>query len=211
MALPESKVVFDRTKIERFKSKDYRTSFMSTRVRSSIASQIRELREASRMSQSELAERIGTRQSAVSRLENTEYGRASVQTLLDVATALDVALVVKYVSYEEFLFQHGNVKPSALSAETFASTYERYSSKDTQHDTYSKILQRIFERSDANGGLSLTTLAPQQQSIGSINRGKTWPARIEDKNSNLGIDRALPLHTKDSGETAVTITQDWAA
>ncbi len=212
MTVPESKVVFDRTKMERFKSKDYRNSYVSTRVRSSIAWQIRELRESSRMSQSELAKRIGTRQSAVSRLENTEYGRASVQTLLDVATALDVALVVRFVSYDEFLFQHGNMNPSALSVETFSSTYERYANQDTQNDTHSKLLKRILARRDANSVHPFSTITSESQTIGNISRHKAWSAQAENRNSYyVGADKALPRRETESVATVVMTQQERAA
>ena len=98
---------------------------MSGRIRTYIALQVRELRESNNLSQSDLAVRTGTHQSAISRLENTDYGRMSVQTLIDLATAMDVALVVKFASYEDFLSQHSDVMPSALSVESFSETYER--------------------------------------------------------------------------------------
>ena len=98
---------------------------MSGRIRTYIALQVRELRESNNLSQSDLAVRTGTHQSAISRLENTDYGRMSVQTLIDLATAMDVALVVKFASYEDFLSQHSDVMPSALLAESFSETYER--------------------------------------------------------------------------------------
>ena len=98
---------------------------MSGRIRTYIALQVRELRESKNLSQSDLAAKTGTHQSAISRLENTDYGRMSVQTLIDLATAMDVALVVKFASYEDFLSQHSDVMPSALSVESFSETYER--------------------------------------------------------------------------------------
>ncbi|MEO8883058.1 MAG: hypothetical protein ABI377_06570, partial [Devosia sp.] len=54
----------------------------------------------------------------ISRLESTEYGKASVQTLLDIASANDVALVVRFVSYPEFLAQTSDMSPQALQPET---------------------------------------------------------------------------------------------
>ena len=142
--------MIDPAKIERFKSEDYRTSYMSGRVRTSIALQIRQLRETSSMSQADLADRIGTRQSAISRLENTEYGRASVQTLLDIANALDVALIVRFGSYDEFVSQHGNMAPNALSAETFSQTYERHAANIGGAEISSGLKLKITEKSTVN-------------------------------------------------------------
>lgn len=118
--------VIDRDKLERFKTKDYRDSYMSGRVRGSIALQIRQLREDENLLQSAFAKKIGTWQSVISRLEDTEYGRVRVQTLIDIACAMEVALVVKFVSYDDFFAQLGDITPASLHAETFPKTYKKH-------------------------------------------------------------------------------------
>lgn len=52
-------------------------------------------REKSGLSQAELARRIGTKQSAISRLERSGFKKASVETLNKIAQALDSTLVIK--------------------------------------------------------------------------------------------------------------------
>jgi ribosome-binding protein aMBF1 (putative translation factor) len=47
------------------------------------------------ISQAELAKKMGTRQSAISRLERRGYGKATVETLKKIADALDTRLVIK--------------------------------------------------------------------------------------------------------------------
>ena len=171
---------------------------MSGRVRTSIALQIRRLRENGDMSQSDLAARVGTRQSAVSRLENTDYGRASVQTLLDIANALDVALVVKFVSYPEFLLQHGKVTPDALSAETFSQTYERYAATDRNTSISSGLRQKIAGPSSGNTIPRFVSDAAAPREVGVwAGDGKLLMASIRSKMSvpdvasfGLGIGNA---------------------
>ena len=48
-----------------------------------------------KLSQSELAARIGSRQPAISRIENGK-GNPSLNTLLEIAKALDINLVIEY-------------------------------------------------------------------------------------------------------------------
>ncbi|RJQ54518.1 MAG: XRE family transcriptional regulator, partial [Nitrospiraceae bacterium] len=48
-----------------------------------------------RMSQAQLAKKVGTRQSAISRLETGALSTATVATLKKIADALDMRLVVK--------------------------------------------------------------------------------------------------------------------
>jgi transcriptional regulator with XRE-family HTH domain len=49
--------------------------------------------------QSDLAKRLKTSQAVVSRLEDPSYGKYTLQTLMDVANALDVGLQVRLVSF----------------------------------------------------------------------------------------------------------------
>lgn len=104
--------------LNRFLRKKYRDGYLQTKVRGLIAYQIQALREKTGLNQTDFAKKIGKTQSVVSRLEDTEYGRVTAQTLLDIACALDVALVVKFVSYPEFLFQTRDASVSALQPQT---------------------------------------------------------------------------------------------
>lgn len=122
----------DLRNLASFSKKEFRDSYMSGRVRTSIALQMRALRVRLGLSQKEYAEKIGKPQSVVSRIENTAYGGVSVQTLLDVCEALDIALVMKFASFDEFLLQHGNISPSALAVETFDETVFRLKNEEVQ-------------------------------------------------------------------------------
>jgi len=52
-------------------------------------------REKEGITQEELARRIGTKQSAISRLERGAFSKATVETLKKIAEALDRKLVIK--------------------------------------------------------------------------------------------------------------------
>lgn len=52
-------------------------------------------RERSKITQAELAARIGTKQSAISRLEHGAFSNVTVETLKKVADALDMKLVIR--------------------------------------------------------------------------------------------------------------------
>ena len=111
--------------------KEYRDGYMQGRVRAGIAYQLQALRKKFGISQTEMAKRTKKTQSVISRLESEEYGRVSVQTLLDIASGLDVALLVRFVSYPTFLEQAANMSEKALQPETIhesLSKYERHKS-----------------------------------------------------------------------------------
>lgn len=60
-----------------------------------LAQRIVELRESRGLTQAQLAERVGTTQAGISRLENPNYRNYSLTTLEKVANALGVRLKVE--------------------------------------------------------------------------------------------------------------------
>lgn len=110
--------VSDPNRLRKFLRKDYRDGYMQTQVQSGIAYQMQALRKKLGVTQLQMAEKLAKTQSVVSRLEDTDYGRVSVQTLLDVASALDVALLVQFVDYPDFLTRTEDMSEGALQVET---------------------------------------------------------------------------------------------
>lgn len=87
----------------RFKGYEYRHSYIESFLNSLISAQIRSIRERENLSQQELAEKIGTTQPAVSRIENPDYSRWSINTLRKLARAFDMALSIKFISFGDSL------------------------------------------------------------------------------------------------------------
>jgi transcriptional regulator with XRE-family HTH domain len=71
------------------------------------------------MSQEEFGRLLGKPQSVVSRLEDPEYGKVTLQTLLDIASKLDVALIVRFADYPTYLNVTSDVSPRALRPPRF--------------------------------------------------------------------------------------------
>lgn len=89
--------------LSRFRRRDYRHSYVDSFLNSLISTQIRLLREREGWSQRDLAERIGTTQSGVSRIESPDYSAWRIETLRKIAEAYDMALSVKLVSFGDAL------------------------------------------------------------------------------------------------------------
>jgi len=82
-----------------FADEDYRNSYSESFMNSYVAAQIKILRETYPLTQAELADKIGTQQPGVARLENVNYSAWKVETLRKIARALDVRLKI---TFEEF-------------------------------------------------------------------------------------------------------------
>lgn len=104
---------------EKLTRKAYREAYVAEHVRTGIAYQIRALRDQRGWTQKKLSEVLNRPQSVVCRLEDPDYGKLSVQTLLNIASAFDVALLIKFVTFSDFLLRTRDVSPGALVAESF--------------------------------------------------------------------------------------------
>jgi transcriptional regulator with XRE-family HTH domain len=95
-----------RQLLDSWRDPEYRVQFVRERVQSSVALQVRALREQrNAMTQAQLAERMGKAQPWISQLENPEYGKMSVATLLDLAEAFDADLEIKFRPFSRSLYE----------------------------------------------------------------------------------------------------------
>lgn len=92
---------------------------MVAAIEQGIAWQIRANREGRGWTQRELAERLETGQSAVSRLEDPEYGAQSLETLVRVAKAFDCALIVKLAPYSALAADSEDLSHEHLFARSY--------------------------------------------------------------------------------------------
>jgi len=85
------------------RSPEARAKFVESNLSKELAFQIRALRDNKEWSQPELAEKVGTSQNAISRLENPNYGKATITTLKKLASVFDVGLVVRFVPFSQLV------------------------------------------------------------------------------------------------------------
>jgi hypothetical protein len=97
--------------------KDYRASYVASYTRQFLARQMREFRGD--LSQTEFGGKIGKQQTIVSRLEDPNYGKWTLQTLLDVADKLDVAVMVRFVDFSTFLRQTNDRSQDVITPKPF--------------------------------------------------------------------------------------------
>jgi transcriptional regulator with XRE-family HTH domain len=86
-----------------FQDKEYREAYAEDLLNTSIATQLVVLREQRRLTQEQLAQKIGTRQAGISRIENVNYSAWNIRTLKKIAFALDVRLKVSFETFGSLL------------------------------------------------------------------------------------------------------------
>ena len=99
--------------------KEYRVATVESTVEHMVAWQVRVNREQRGLTQRQLAEKMATHQSAISRLEDSEGGDVRLSTLLRAAEAFDCALVVRFVGHDQFAMLTADVHPDRLYAPSF--------------------------------------------------------------------------------------------
>lgn len=102
-------------RLNKLRSKKYRHTYLQEHIRVGIASQIRIIRKKLNISQTQLAEIVKTKQSVISRLEDPDSGSVNLNTLLKIAEAFDVSLIVKFASFGKFLTEYQNISPKDLT------------------------------------------------------------------------------------------------
>jgi transcriptional regulator with XRE-family HTH domain len=103
----EIKVTIDEM-IELFQDKEFRDSFLGEWIAFTLRSQIKAMRLRKGWTQAELARKMKTGCSAVSRLENmTPKTLPSISTLQKVAQIFDVGLIVRFSEWSSLIKEIG--------------------------------------------------------------------------------------------------------
>src|ERR1039457_2702170 len=78
---------------------EIRQHTVESQIRIGLPFQMRAMREKKRWTQEIVAEKLGTTQNTISRLENPKTGKPTIKTLLRYARAFDVGLLVRFVPF----------------------------------------------------------------------------------------------------------------
>lgn len=100
-------------------NKEYRDAFVSEHIDTGIPFQIRALREQRGWTQKELANRAGVTQVWISKVENPNHSGFSIKTLLKLASAFDIGLIVRFVPISNLVKWELDLSPDALKAVSF--------------------------------------------------------------------------------------------
>ena len=94
--------------------RESRQAYMVSSVEQDIAWQVRINRERRGWTQTQLAQKIGTRQSAIARIEDPTYGKVSLVTLTKLAEVFDCALMLRLVDFEKFANETEDLREDSL-------------------------------------------------------------------------------------------------
>jgi len=116
-------VLFSKTT---WRDREYREAYLEASIDQGIAWQIKINRKRRKLSQAQLAKALGTQQSAISRLEDPEYGSYKIETLIEIAKTFDCALMVKFVPYSKLAEDSLNLTEEAQFAIPYSTEVESF-------------------------------------------------------------------------------------
>lgn len=110
-----------RDLVKKLKNREYRDAFVESHVRNGIAFQLRSMRNARGWDQKKLAAAMGNAklQPVISRYENPDYGKYSLETLLKLARAFDVGLIVRFGRFSELMRWDDQISEENLNIPSF--------------------------------------------------------------------------------------------
>jgi transcriptional regulator with XRE-family HTH domain len=114
----------------KLRNKNYRLAFMSARVAAAVGGQISSLRKKKEWTQDQLAQHAGMKRSRISLLESADYEGFSFTTLKRIAAAFDVAVIIQFVSFRDFVRWSESFNQAALTPESFLDTDRALRSED---------------------------------------------------------------------------------
>ncbi len=103
MQLPTGLISWDAVWSRLTIGAEERTKFVESHLGKNIAFQVRAMRARNDWSQQDLADKLETNQNAIYRLENPSKVKPTLSTLKKVAKAFDVALIVRFVPFNQLV------------------------------------------------------------------------------------------------------------
>jgi transcriptional regulator with XRE-family HTH domain len=137
--------------IKSLESADYRSAFVESRCASTVAFQIRAIREQREWTQADLGDRCGKAQGWISQIENPQYGRHSMQTLLSLAHVFDCDLEVRFRPFTQLIGwlsnrRAGDLRVASYSADLGSRSSRPFMENGASADSAGQLLQVHSQR-----------------------------------------------------------------
>ncbi|MGO9769680.1 MAG: helix-turn-helix domain-containing protein [Roseiarcus sp.] len=127
--------------------KAYRDSYVASFTRQFLSRQMREFR--GKMSQKEFGEKIDKQQTIVSRLEDPNYGKWTLQTLFDVASKLDITVLVRFVDFPSFLRDTIDRSRSTICPEPYDQQKVDDLARAVETESHSQALAAFYQSAES--------------------------------------------------------------
>jgi hypothetical protein len=165
------------------------------RVRNSLPFQIRTLREQREWTQKILGSVADKPANVISRLEDPNYGKLTLKTLFELASAFECGLLIKFVPFTRLLREYEDVSPAALSAAGISDEAEALTAwattKDQQDQEQDETETHVSTtQATKNVFISYTNPLPVQRDLFSVRPPLATVRQITPARKQLPSDTA---------------------
>jgi hypothetical protein len=124
--------------VQQLSDKEVRREFVADQIRARIALLIRSLREQPdrKWTQAELGEKAGKPQNVISRFEDPNYGKMSLQSLFDLAAAFDLPVWIDMPEWKDWFALISEVPNQATHRSGFDLDKLTEQARDSAHNKY---------------------------------------------------------------------------
>jgi transcriptional regulator with XRE-family HTH domain len=164
-------------------NRGFRHAYMARQIKAFLAQQIRALRGD--LSQNDFGVLIGKPQSVVSRLEKQADRHISIQTLIDIAERLDIAVVIRFVDFLTFLRSTHDYSDAALKPKPFTQEAIDEVIRDEKQTTVSDALRSL--------SVSMQTTDPSVKDASPPCADYAIGTRLERPANDTGVLSAVPM------------------
>jgi transcriptional regulator with XRE-family HTH domain len=165
--------------------KEFRNTYKRARVRTKLAYQIKALRKERDWLQGDLATAMDKPQSTVSRYEDLEYGKYTLESLFELSDAFDLGLIVEFVTYPEFLMRTSNLTEHNLKAASYSAAQLEFISRS--HTQLAHVHDAITSPLVDNSWAASATQRSETVLASDLNEGSTsnYVAEISLRGANV--------------------------
>ena len=174
---------FSKDILDSFRDRDYRHKFIQSLLAKNISHQVRKLRKDKDWTQVDLAQSSDKPQSVISRIESVGYGKLTLKTIYDISKAFDVAVMIRFVSFSDFIRGNRDLSWEALSTIPFEeddisseALYQETVPTEISEGSSASIVDILTILKDASvPGQNDSSAPPQAPVISPTNdRGLSW-------------------------------------
>ncbi len=157
-------------------NREFRQIYYAEHISTALPMQTRELRKKRQLSQAALADLVGTDQKNISNWENPNYEyKPQIGTLMRLAEAFDVPLIVRFGSWEEVWDWEHNISPQKLAPNKFEEALPTLEKKLHEEAAKEATGQKIMRGKAAP--LTATTPNYQHGIRNTIEATKIWRSK----------------------------------
>ncbi len=161
--------------ITKLQDKEYRDAFVASQINIELPFQVRALREARGWTQSQLAEKAGMAQPRISAIETPGKGKFNLDTLLRLASAFDVGLVVRFAPFSEMIEWAEHFSPDSFEVPSFEEDRKSFFWRKQSTPSHFVMALPVAER---KGGVIVPTIVATTPGSGNAIKVSEGPGKL---------------------------------